>query len=132
MKNIILIATCSLFCILNNCKKEKAHITIGFTNNTERRLDIFDSYTYPDTSITLDIFRGVYIVKPFSREPLNNEWKKEIDSESKSGVVMLFVFDSDTLSKYGEEGVIDGYKVLKRYDLTLQVLDNLNWELTYP
>lgn len=132
MNIILLLVLGSFLGIFSNCSKEDTHITIGFNNKTAKNIEINVSYNYPDTSITYESFRGGYIAKPYTRTPLNREWEKEIELYSESGVVMLFLFDSDTMRVYGKEGVIEGYKILKRYDLSLKELDSLNWELTYP
>jgi len=44
----------------------------------------------------------------------------------------VFIFHSDTLKKYTWEDVRNGYKILKRYDLSLEDLKQMNWKITYP
>jgi len=44
----------------------------------------------------------------------------------------VYVFSSDTLSKYPWAEVRNKYKVLKRYDLSLYDLNKLDWTITYP
>lgn len=44
----------------------------------------------------------------------------------------IFIFDFDTLDTYSWDVVRDEYKVLKRYDLSLQDLKALNYTLSYP
>jgi hypothetical protein len=43
----------------------------------------------------------------------------------------VYIFSTDTLSKYTWDEVRSNYKVLKRYDLSLQDLNELNWTITY-
>jgi hypothetical protein len=44
----------------------------------------------------------------------------------------VFIFSSDTLNKYTWEEVRDGYKILKRYDLSYQDLEEMDYTITYP
>ena len=44
----------------------------------------------------------------------------------------VFIFHTDTLNKYSWEEVRDGYKILKRYDLGKDDLENLHHQLVYP
>jgi hypothetical protein len=44
----------------------------------------------------------------------------------------LFIFHTDTLNMYSWEEVRDGYKILWRYDLSLEDLQGMNWTITYP
>ena len=43
----------------------------------------------------------------------------------------VFIFHTDTLNKYSWEEVRDGYKILKRYDLGKDDLENMH-QLVYP
>ena len=45
---------------------------------------------------------------------------------------MFYVFSVDTLEKYSWEEIREGYKILKRYDLSMDDLDSLDWTITYP
>ena len=44
----------------------------------------------------------------------------------------VFIFHTDTLNKYSWEEVRDGYKILKRYDLGKDDLENMHHQLVYP
>jgi len=44
----------------------------------------------------------------------------------------IFVFEEDVLSIYTWEKVVNDYMVLQRYDLSLQDLQQLNWQVSYP
>lgn len=46
--------------------------------------------------------------------------------------LFLFVFSTDTLNKYSWQEIRDGYKILKRYDLSLQDLKEMNFKIIYP
>jgi hypothetical protein len=44
----------------------------------------------------------------------------------------MFFFDNDTLAKYDWSEIRSGYRILKRYDLSLQDLENRNFTIEYP
>ena len=46
--------------------------------------------------------------------------------------VMVFVFDAQVLETTPWDTVKAKYLVLKRYDLSLQDLESMNWTITYP
>lgn len=59
------------------------------------------------------------------------EWD-EIYSKLPQDTMSVFIFHTDTLTKYTWREVREGYRVLKRYDLSLQDLEQMNWTITYP
>ena len=44
----------------------------------------------------------------------------------------IYIFSTDTLKAYDWSKIRSGYKVLKRYDLSLDDLRKSNWTITYP
>jgi hypothetical protein len=44
----------------------------------------------------------------------------------------VFIFHTDTLNKYTWEEVRDGYKILKRFDLSLKDLQYMDYTVKYP
>ena len=46
--------------------------------------------------------------------------------------LIVFVFNSDTLSSRGWDYVKDHNNVTQRYDLSLSNLRNLNWRIAFP
>lgn len=44
----------------------------------------------------------------------------------------VFIFHTDTLNKYKWEEIRTGYKILKRYNLSLEDLKELDFTITYP
>ncbi len=80
---------------------------IGFYSE---RIDPMDSYIYRT------IFETKYIKERFDERD----------------TLMFFVFSDDTLKNYSWDEIREGYKILKRYDLSIVDLDSLNWTITYP
>lgn len=58
-------------------------------------------------------------------------WDKTIKKLPKD-TLSIFIFHSDTLNKYSWEEVRDDYKILKRYDLSIQDLEKLDFNVPYP
>ena len=93
-------------------------------------------FVYPDTLIT-NFQNRVYFENylPFSER---NEiisvasWRETYKNKASQDTLYLFIFASDTLAKYSWEEIRKGYKVLARYDLSLEDLERLNFELSYP
>lgn len=88
---------------------------------------------YPDTTLPVNNQYVIAEVKSGSRYIYDSgiEWE-EIYSKLPQDTMSVFIFHSDTLDKYNWEEVRDGYKVLKRYDLSLEDLKQNNWTITYP
>jgi hypothetical protein len=47
-----------------------------------------------------------------------------------SGIMMVYVFDGETLETQGWDYIKNNNLVYKRYDLTLQDFNSMNWTLT--
>lgn len=45
---------------------------------------------------------------------------------------MIFVFNGDTLARHGIQYVMENHLVDQRYDLSLNDLKQLNWQLFFP
>lgn len=116
MKNIlfILILMVQFGCIPN----DNLHRTIYFYNNSEYKVYVAYSLSYPDT---ISDPPGYHDIGPNSMRYLNQKAGYEnliaLNSEKK---IMLFVKKDDP------------FVIVKRYILTLDSLNILNWKVTYP
>jgi hypothetical protein len=59
------------------------------------------------------------------------KWE-EIFLKLPKDTMSVYIFHTDTLYKYPWERIRDDYMILKRYDLSLEDLQDLNWAITYP
>ncbi|OFX34438.1 MAG: hypothetical protein A2X08_16680 [Bacteroidetes bacterium GWA2_32_17] len=57
---------------------------------------------------------------------------KQIAQKNSQNTLILFVFDKDTLAKCRWSEIVSGYKVAKRYDLSLDYLRSINWTINFP
>ena len=87
-------------------------------------------FVYPDTSITL--LKNHRVLK-FNQSTnfASADWKEEIEFLPKD-TLSIFIFSTDTLNKYSWEEVRRDYKILKRYDLSIQDLELLDYKVYYP
>lgn len=140
--NIILLMIISLF--LNQAcgdKEDNCHKTITFKNETTDTLYVMGSTFYPDTSIYSGIPNP--ILDPNFTKVLPSEsnirvlWGRDcIELAFKdlipSDTLMVYVFDAQVLQTTSWDAVKANYLVLKRYDLSLEDLQRMNWTITYP
>ncbi len=63
---------------------------------------------------------------------IGKSWK-DLFEENVSGKYMFFIFDKDTVESYSEDVVFkDESRVLKKYILTFDSLEKMNYTITYP
>lgn len=141
MKKIILFL--SIITLLISCEASntaKCHKIITVVNKTNKTIYVDASESYPETDFRKSI-----------GDPLNNSFTTKVEANAssknvlpsfgncyeamypniKSGIMMVFVFDGPTLETQGWDYIKANNLVLKRYDLTLKDLENMNWTITY-
>jgi hypothetical protein len=100
-------------------------------NNSSQTIHFDGGFTYPDTSIG-EIPSGED-VRPNSQRVFGIQGKwEELFTELPADTFMIFIFDADTLKQVPWERVRAEYKILKRYDLSLQDLIGRDWKVVYP
>lgn len=117
------------------------HKTITFTNKTSDTLYVISAYEYPDTMAfrilpnplldpySTQVFPYEDNTKVlFSRDCLELVFKDFIPYDT----LMVYVFDGQVLKTHPWDSVKANYLVLKRYDLSLEDLVSMNWEITFP
>ena len=116
--------------IVVSCDRERkdniAYLT--FVNNSEKSVFLFYSIAYPDSLLDKSN-GGCDNVLPHSKcESLNRlGWNYSKEYE----ILQFFVFDSDTIHKYGYNHLQNSW-ILKKYKYTEQQLEQMNWTVTYP
>jgi len=93
-----------------------------------------DTRAYPDTSLP---GRNNYAdrINPgekFKAYDSGGKWSMIYKDFLPSDTLSVFVFSTDTLERYSWEIVKNEYKILKRYDLSLQDLEQLKYTIAYP
>ena len=82
---------------------------------------------YPDTMLTNKNTTIGPILK-------NSKYYYDFNRFANTDTLCLFIIDSDTINKYTWEEVKNGYKILQRYDLLVDLkgLKQINFIVTYP
>jgi hypothetical protein len=88
--------------------------------------------SYPDTAIS-ELKPSFCFVAAHGRNYLGNGEKWEnVFPKLPADTLSIYVFSADTLKAFDWSQIRTGYKVLKRYDLSLQDLEKTNWVINYP
>jgi len=143
MKNLIMLSfLIPLLVLLTACPMERDRDLLTVYNNTDHSISFFlaDYYSeqfgdpiYPDT--TLSIYReGLILPCVLKDKSIFNEISPLEDTYKRFGTDTLcfFIFDTDTLSKYDWATIRSDYKILQRYDMSLQDFKRLKNTITYP
>lgn len=133
MKKIIIVII-SILTISFTCKKEDEDMLLikNMSNN-----DIYIGYSshYPDTSLNivnplLNVndrkIKSHTFQKPYYGAPTKNFFYGSIDT------LILFVFDANVLETIPWDTIKSKHLVLKRYDLSLEDLEEMNWIVNFP
>jgi hypothetical protein len=88
---------------------------------------VLPSYNlFPDEST-----KSTWLIFPYSESRYKDAFIKTFN-ELDNKVLMVFIFDAKVLETTPWDTVKAKYLVLKRYDLSLQDLEDMNWTITYP
>ncbi|MDD3161853.1 MAG: hypothetical protein PHX49_08010 [Bacteroidales bacterium] len=108
--------------------ENQAEYSIGYYFATGGKFGTFYPDSLPETNdeITYDISE---VNKPGYMGHL--KWSK-LFRELPHDTLSVFIFHTDTLKNNSWEEVRDHYKILKRYDLSLQDLEKMHFKIVYP
>ncbi len=141
MKNIILLL--NIIPLLISCEATntaKCHKIITVVNKTNKTIYVDASESYPVTDFTKLIVDPLFNPQTTKVEanassknvlPTYGNCYEAMFPNIKSGIMMVFVFDGPTLETQGWAYIKANNLVLKRYDLTLKDLEDMNWTITY-
>jgi hypothetical protein len=135
-----------LICTASRCQdkeSENCHTAIGFSNNSTKNLYVRGMHyipRYPFASEVGYIHSTVnerYKVKSgeqSNRKAMSSSGCHEdrFDDDYYSDTFIVYIFDAAVVENTPWEIVARDYLVLKRYDLTLEDLQRLDWKITYP
>ena len=134
---VVILIFLAIDCIPKN--RENCHGTISFKNNSSKTLYITRNYYYTDTT-TLIISNPVSSdntnkVLPFS-ENKTSLWYygcfEDLLQSLKKDTLFVYVFDAEIVETTPWDTVLANNLILKRYDLSLEDLQNMNWTIIYP
>jgi hypothetical protein len=90
---------------------------------------------YPDSSLINLMGQSMQQTPPERKAYYDHDGRGSIAEyleASPLGLVSIYIFHPDTLAAYSDEEVIEDYKVLARYDLSLLDLETLDFFVPYP
>jgi hypothetical protein len=120
------------------CRKGHGDDRLTIVNNSNKSIYIIVQYNYPDTSINDKSWSNLAYthvqVDPNSAQHLWNslDWDEVIRGKNSLNTVMVFVFDLEKVISKPWAQIQSDYDVLKRYDLTIDQLNILDWKIIYP
>lgn len=140
MKKLIPILFIGLFLISGSCEKNpfvETFYTITIINSSSQSIyflsyDKFSEIQYPDTTLPAQK-PNVIILGPDGkffidkREP----WSEEINDLA-ADTLSIFFFEKTSFEDSSWTKIRDNYMVLRRYDLSLQDLERIDFDVTYP
>ena len=135
MKKIsfILIITI-LFIGLNSssCKHEDGTTHLKIKNNANFSIYYALSYSYPDTALNRINNIPYYNRNQTSKINANDSVFVRIAILGNSPTTQMFIFDAHTIETTPWDSIVKHYMVLKRYQLTVNDVEKMNWTITYP
>lgn len=106
--------------------------SITLRNNSNDFINSFIIYTYPDTLLPL---KEPHIIgvppNNFSFIDSKKRWE-EVYKQLPADTLSIFIMNNDTVKNNDWQQIRAGYKIIKRYDLSLEELNRNNFEVNYP
>lgn len=135
MKNMLKLSIVILI-LLNACKDnhpfERVY-SFWVENKSDKPVYFLVSYIYPDTTIP-DTYNEIGLVSPNSKNPIDSDKKwEEVFKELPADTLSVFIFSSrEAISINNWQEIRSEYKILKRYDISIDDLKNNSWIISYP
>ncbi len=122
----------SLILLSNECKDD-IDCRMNFVNNSSETL-WFDIVccNYTDTETWKGNCYDVKVPANSSKKLCSNETWEHVFSENNTDSITIYVTDYDTASSYDMEKIIENQKFHKKYLLSFDDLESMNWTITYP
>jgi len=115
--------------------RETIYVVNNSDHNIESSAPLRNGPFYPDTALTLVIKEPIQETPPGHKAYFDFHGRGSIAEyieNSPQGMVSVFIFHPDTVAAYSNEQIIEDYKVLARYDLSLSDLETLDFFVPYP
>lgn len=136
MKKIkIFILVAGIFFLASTCENENCHKTIPFANYSDKTLWIVESYAPPsDTSLSPSSISNIDAnpANIVNCNEINSSLLWQRDCYEGVSLVRIYIYDLDVIKTVPKDTIIDNYMILRRYDLTVDNLQSLNWKIPYP
>lgn len=134
---LMLVVCLQIIITVNSCDIKNNYYDYRLTvlNKSGKTIYAEANASYPDTSL-------VFTVSPFNHNPdkaspgaaikivHGGSWEEAFETNIHQKLI-IFVFDAAIADNMPWDTIKKNYMILKRYDLTLQNLDSLNWTVIY-
>ncbi|HBF87269.1 MAG TPA: hypothetical protein DDX39_01410 [Bacteroidales bacterium] len=119
--------------ILLGCDEFDSRLKV-YNKSNKRILAECSKDTIIEDSLYYDLLVTPGIVRPNETISFTYEkWDIYIKNEFQDSKLHMFIFDYEKLTQYAVYGkVISRDSLYKRYDLTVDSLEKMNWTITYP
>ena len=138
MKTIIYLLIISIALTGKGCpdNDQITDATITIINNTNESI-VYYSINKSTTDTLLSSLPYPISVENTDSVDANNSTKfggpfKKLFNDNPSDILIIFLFSRDTIEQVPWERIVDEYLVLRRYDLTLEDLEAMDWTVVYP
>jgi len=136
MKQIALLLVLCIFMMSSICtKRDIYHDRISFINKSGKAVYVEGDFSWPDTSMNFVFSIQGNSYKKVLPDVVGNPLELMDTYEERFEqleVLMVFVFDAEVLETTPWDTVKSNYLVLKRYDLSLEDLQDMDWKIIYP
>lgn len=134
MKRLLFFVLCLLL-ISSSCKDETEQ-KLRVKNNSDKTIYYDWSSSYPDSSIyignpTANSYRCKVNAKSISNSAYTSPNKNYFGSRDMDTMI-IFIFDAELIEALSWDSVKSKGLVLKRYFLSLDDLEEMNWIVNYP
>ncbi len=140
VKSLIKISI-TIICIsfIQSCNKiNKFDNHIKVNNNYDKSVYYSIVHSYPDTSLygrgtgpRVYAFQYKVGASSSNRFNIKSSWEN-LFSELPQDTLMVFIFDANILELRGWEYAQKNYQILQRYDLSIEDLNRIDFNITYP
>ena len=117
---------------------DKPDSVVTIRNNSSKDILHFVEYRIPtDSTLPVNsIFPtseniSITIIDANSERAYRDSWLRAFQ-DNPNKVLMLYLFSRDTIEQVSWEEIVEDYKILRRYDLSLEDLESMDWVIEYP
>lgn len=135
MKKSIFIMLVFPFLMSTTCEGESStcHKRIILKNNTDKTLYV--DWTTDTLFSYIRLYDEMNIVMPNTTDArafsTRGCFENKFEYQSLTGVISLFVLDNEVLKTVPRNEIIKNNMYLRRYDVTLEDLQRMNWTIVY-
>lgn len=136
MSSIIKILIVAFLLIVTSCEAPpgaEIRYRITVENNTNHGVWYLVEYNYPDTSLPI-VYDVERMIRPhnFIYHDSKKKWDKVFAEDIPGGKLMIFFIADSIKNNYSWEQIRDQYLILKRYDISYEELEAINYKVSYP